>query len=87
MNTLAKTVLSSALLTVIFASTSANAYEGKAELPDLTTNNVIVKSDQKIYQTNTIGGDAAEVIAYTDNAVSIKKVSLQVSEVPEVTNR
>ena len=76
MNITSKAVLASALITAVLASTSASA--GRAELPTNTGNN-IVNSAQKIYLENTSGGKAEDVIAYSDNSVSIKKVSFKSS--------
>lgn len=84
MNTLTKTVLTSALLTAVIAGTSANA--GRAELPT-NANGYIVTSDQKVFLNNTSGGDAEEVISYVDNSVAIKKVNLQSPVAVQQTNR
>jgi len=84
MNTLAKTVLSSALLSVVIAGTSANA--GRGELPTVSNGN-IVNTAQKVFLTNTSGGDAEEVISYTENSVGIQKVSFQSPAVDQEINR
>lgn len=84
MNTLAKTVLSSALLTVVIAGSSANA--GRGELPTVSNGNIVTTA-QKVFLTNTSGGDAEQVIAYTDNSVGIKKVSFVAPSVDQEINR
>ena len=75
MNTLAKTVLSSALLTIVIAGTSANA--GRAELSS-HSDNYVVKTAQKVFLGNTSGGDAEQVIACSENLAAIKKVSFNI---------
>lgn len=84
MNTLTKTVLTSALLTAVIAGSSANA--GRAELSDYS-NSYLVTADQKVFLNNTSGGDAKEVISYSGNSVEINKVSFKAPVATQEINR